>query len=527
MSITIDHLALAFKPTAPSNNAPSLANNTIAPTIPAAPVNHAPVANAGVNQTVNENATVTLNGLGSDSDGDQLTYSWKQMSGPAVILRGESTTNPTFTAPQISSDSTLKFALILTDDKGASSMPTIVSVIVKAVNNHPMVNAGINQTVDPGHVVSLDGTSSKDPDNDPIIYSWTQTGGPPVKLKDANTVMATFTAPSNISADMDLTFKLSVTDSKNATSSENAKVTVNYIPPPNKPPIASAGVAQSVNPGDAVTLEGTASSDPDNDPLEYSWTQTGGPAVALDKADTATPSFTAPDDISADTTLLFSLIVTDNNGAASNPESVDVTVEDPPKPLLPTIPSADTLKHFDTELSGKEEVPPTDSQATGTANLEYVRSKVTSASADSTGSASASASSLRLDYSITALNLLDATAGHIHMGKQGENGPIVVKLFKYDTPMNEVSVNGTITADELEGPLADKQLSDLITAMNDGETYLNIHTEQYPIGEIRGQIIPLINIDVEKIMGDQVQQLNSSKPSGAISELMEQLFGEK
>lgn len=53
--------------------------------------------------------------------------------------------------------------------------------------------------------------------------------------------------------------------------------------------------------------------------------------------------------------------------------------------------------------------------------------------------------------------------------------------------MNEVSENGTITADELEGPMAGKQLTDLATAGGNSTLYVNIHTEQNPNGEIRGQ----------------------------------------
>jgi hypothetical protein len=51
------------------------------------------------------------------------------------------------------------------------------------------------------------------------------------------------------------------------------------------------------------------------------------------------------------------------------------------------------------------------------------------------------------------LQIQKATAGHIHLGAKSENGPIVVTLFQYDTPMNEVSENGTITDDKLEGPM--------------------------------------------------------------------------
>jgi hypothetical protein len=61
-------------------------------------------------------------------------------------------------------------------------------------------------------------------------------------------------------------------------------------------------------------------------------------------------------------------------------------------------------------------------------------------------------------------------------------------LFKSDKPMNEVSENGTIIADKFEGPMAGKQMSDLATAGVKGMLYVNIHTEQNPNGEIRGQV---------------------------------------
>ena len=125
---------------------------------------------------------------------------------------------------------------------------------------------------------------------------------------------------------------------------------------------------------------------------------------------------------------------------------------------------------FMAELSSQEEVPPTDSQATGSAEFTPMGS-------DS------------VMYNVNATNIEGVTVGHIHSGQRGENGPIVVTLFKYDSPMNEVlSESGSITANKLEGPMAGKQLSDLATAMGNGSTYVNIHTEQNPNGEIRGQI---------------------------------------
>ncbi len=126
---------------------------------------------------------------------------------------------------------------------------------------------------------------------------------------------------------------------------------------------------------------------------------------------------------------------------------------------------------FSASLSGQEEVPPTESQATGMS--EFI------ALGDGVG------------YTVMASEIQGVTEGHIHSGKQGENGPVVVTLFKNDSSTIEIIETGSITADKLEGPMAGKQLTDLVTAMTNGETYVNIHTEQNPNGEIRGQITRL------------------------------------
>jgi hypothetical protein len=119
-------------------------------------------------------------------------------------------------------------------------------------------------------------------------------------------------------------------------------------------------------------------------------------------------------------------------------------------------------------LTGSEEVPPVQTEATGVA--QFIPMGMDS-----------------IAYSINATNIEAATAGHIHLGAEGQNGPVIVTLFKYDTPMKGVSENGTITADKLEGPMSGKQISDLAAAGANGTLYVNVHTEQNPNGEIRGQ----------------------------------------
>lgn len=89
---------------------------------------------------------------------------------------------------------------------------------------------------------------------------------------------------------------------------------------------------------------------------------------------------------------------------------------------------------------------------------------------------------------ITPTNLQGATAGHIHSGSPGENGPSVVTFIKFDSPRSEVNMENMSAADKLDGPMQGKQIYELVTAMGNGSTYVNVHTAQNPNGEIRGQI---------------------------------------
>ena len=98
----------------------------------------------------------------------------------------------------------------------------------------------------------------------------------------------------------------------------------------NLPPVANAGLDDTVDEGEGVMLSAALSSDPDNGVLAYSWTQVAGPTVLLSGADTATPSFTAPE-VAMVTDLEFELTVTDVGGL-SDTDTVVITVNDVPAP---------------------------------------------------------------------------------------------------------------------------------------------------------------------------------------------------
>lgn len=140
---------------------------------------------------------------------------------------------------------------------------------------------------------------------------------------------------------------------------------------------------------------------------------------------------------------------------------------------LVTAGRAENTKNFVAPLKDSNEVPPRDTGATGLALFHLVN--------DDT----------ELYYKLNVANINNVTAAHIHLGAEGVNGPVVAFLFGGPTTSGRTQgtlAEGTITSANLIGPLAGQPLSALIEAMAAGNTYVNVHTSQFPGGEIRGQI---------------------------------------
>lgn len=130
-------------------------------------------------------------------------------------------------------------------------------------------------------------------------------------------------------------------------------------------------------------------------------------------------------------------------------------------------------QEYDALLAGSFEVPPVNTSGSGFAELAVV---------DGGNS---------VEYGIIVVNMDKVTQAHIHQGNSSQAGPVIASLFNASTPTGPITgdlTEGSITSANLTGPLQGKQLSDLITLMQNGTTYVNVHTEQNPEGEIRGTI---------------------------------------
>lgn len=152
-------------------------------------------------------------------------------------------------------------------------------------------------------------------------------------------------------------------------------------------------------------------------------------------------------------------------------------------------PASAQQQKFAATMQGSNEVPTVSSEGLGIANFQL------------------RADGKSLDYQINVTNMNNVMGAHIHSGKQSENGPVVADLFNTNMSgpptgiVNGQLSNGTITSADLKGPLAGKQIPDLVNLIKIGGAYVNIHTTQNQNGEIRGQIspsaVPSLNLSVE------------------------------
>lgn len=236
--------------------------------------NLGPIANAGLNQSAHYGATVMMDASES-SDPDMnhpLTFFWTIAKSPAdpegctVDLTNASDMTPVFTAPFF--DCTYTLSLVVTDSLGKTSEP--VNAVVSTYNTPPIADAGDDLPASYiGQILSLNGLESYDPDGDAISYLWSV-----ISPANSNHVIDNPVSPTpqiTIEQHTNYEFRLTVEDEfgvQSNTATDIASVLISFE---NIAPVARAGGNLSINVFETAVLDGSGSSDVNNDPLTYQW----------------------------------------------------------------------------------------------------------------------------------------------------------------------------------------------------------------------------------------------------------------
>ena len=192
--------------------------------------NTPPVANAGSAQTVNEGDSVTLDGSLSTDNIAIESYGWSSEIATLTLTNADAEV-ASFIAPEVDvAGLEIILTLTVTDTAGLTDSATVLITINNVVvpETAPIANAGINQSVNEGAAVRLDGTGSTD--NEPItLYGWSSSIAT-LTLTGADTNTAGFTAPEVEEAGLDIILTLTVTDTAGVADSATVLVRVNNVP---------------------------------------------------------------------------------------------------------------------------------------------------------------------------------------------------------------------------------------------------------------------------------------------------------
>ncbi|HET9594536.1 MAG TPA: hypothetical protein VFP65_03095 [Anaeromyxobacteraceae bacterium] len=285
--------------------------------------------------TVSSGTVVTLLGAASTSNTtppQPLAFQWSQTgpaSGPFVALSNPTVASPTFTAPIVAAATSLTFLLTVSDLGGTSTATVTVPVNPVANPRPPIAALTAPASVFSGATVTLNATGSSDPNTPPtaLSYAYAQTApaSPLVAITPAGNT-ASFKAPV-VTVATAFTFKVTVTNGLGlATASAPVTVTVNPASPPVVQPVPAQAVL-SAPPAGVVTLTGAAT-DPQGLPLTYTWSQTGGPAVALTPGGPSTSpiaTFPKPTLPSGSAPVVYTFRLSVTNGVTT-PVAVTTTV---------------------------------------------------------------------------------------------------------------------------------------------------------------------------------------------------------
>jgi hypothetical protein len=210
-----------------------------------------PTANAGNDQTVDEDSLATFNGSKSSDNFGIVHYEWKFIDGSPVTLFG---VRPTY---QFNAPGQFPVTLNVTDIAGNWDTDTM-TVTVSDITA-PYADAGPNQTINEGTLVTFDGGGSSD-NAGSVNYTWTFTDGSAMTLYEVR--------PTYLFDNPGVFFvTLNVTDAAGNWGTDTMTVKVNDI----TAPVADAGPDQAINQGTLLTFNGNGSSD-NVGIINFTWT---------------------------------------------------------------------------------------------------------------------------------------------------------------------------------------------------------------------------------------------------------------
>ena len=203
------------------------------------PRNSAPQANAGPDMTVNESTMVQIQCIGTDPDGNKLSYTWSTSSN--AVIEQNTSAQTVVIIPNVVSDLTITITCTV-DDGTFSSSDSMDILIQNTLSLDIVADAGDDRIVNESVKVSLDGSESHDPENQKLSYEWTQVSGETVNLSSTSSVNPSFTSPIvNNNEIKILNFDLRVFDDNGRESTDSVVITVD---PVNSPPEAFASARQ-------------------------------------------------------------------------------------------------------------------------------------------------------------------------------------------------------------------------------------------------------------------------------------------
>jgi hypothetical protein len=218
-----------------------------------------------------------------------------------------------------------------------NTITSYANVVLMGINQPPLAAVHVNsQDAKEGDEIVLDGKDSSDPNGDPLTYFWKQTSGflDGFDIINPTDSVAHFKVPEDLTKDTTFEFELDVRDNFGGISTESVSIDATS----NTAPIADAGGNLQAISGEQVTLDGSASHDPDptGKIISYLWKSEDDDGVAglsLQNANQPVAVLSVPI-VQDDTTFEFTLTVTDDEGAAAE-DTVEVEVEAPSPPPPP------------------------------------------------------------------------------------------------------------------------------------------------------------------------------------------------